>query len=230
MKHILAVVLVALMVMTLMPALPAAAKDPVKVTFNEILIVQGIGPGIVQQVGNPEGTYYWKVSERPVFGAVKSGNVFSTGVFQFIYSGLIAPDQSGRVVGDLTIANASGTATAKLTSSMAAPIQVGYTLNYSSVWEGGTVYPLCFVARASFASGQFAFVSGTGSYLGLRGNGTFTGDVFIIISIDDWTNLTGHVVGIADGTTPVWEGFPPPSTPPAFPASLAVMSGQGILG
>lgn len=209
----LILLLALLLIVSVTPALPVAAAPPAMVNFNEVLAIKYIGIGEVKQIGNPDGKYYWLVRDRPAEGIVNSGNVFASGTFNFVYSGVFKPDQSGHAEGTLTISTPTGTATARVITTITATIPVGIALKDGQ--------PFGIVARASFASAHFAFVKGTGAYKNLAGSGTFTGDTYAILDMNGT-----HVIAFADGTYPVF-GFD--GSYLGNPASLMIMTGNGIL-
>ncbi|GEM_PF-3465857 len=212
MGRTLAILLATFLLVSFIPASPAIAAQPTKVNFNEVMSVQYIGTGTVRQVGNPDGTYCWLVKDRPAGGVITSGNVFSSGTFTFVYSGVFRPDQSGRAEGDLTVVTPTGTATAKVITSVSATTPIGIALKNDA--------PYGIVARASFTSAHFALVTGTGSYKHLRGAGSFAGDIYAILDMSGT-----HVIALADGTYPVF-GFD--NSYLGNPASIMTMTGSGV--
>ncbi len=108
----LAILLLALLVVSLTPTLQLASVQSTGIKFNDVMAIQYIGAGTVKRAGNADNTHYWLVKDRPAAGIVRSGNVFASGIFAFIYSGGFMPDRSGRAKGDLTVATPTRATTA----------------------------------------------------------------------------------------------------------------------
>jgi len=211
MKKSLLVVVISALLLSLITVSSAMARDPVKVQLNETLAIFPLGEGTVRQVGNADGTYHWLVRSRPAAGMVIYGNVFQGGGFTFEYSGLFAWDQSGRARGKLIVSTPGGTATANVTTAIK-PQLVGFVIMSDGI------HP---VLATTFPSAKFEFVSGTGDYETLRGNGTFTGGIYAIL------DTTGtHIVGILDGSLQVYDFQ---GNPLGMLASIMQMSGDVII-
>jgi len=192
MKKLLVGLLVSVILLAALPAAPVAAvpdKTDLKGSFatdlNAILTIDYIGEGSVRPVGDyPDGKYKWMVKDRPTGGSITS-NVFN-GSYELVYSGILNPDQSGSVHGDMTIKTAIGNAIGNIRADVGATVPTGFVLRADGPHT---------VLTATLSDARFLLNSGTGAYKKAKGTGTFEGAAYLIL---DSTNQ--HVIGLANGS------------------------------
>jgi hypothetical protein len=212
MRKVLVCLLVALVLFAAVPVATVSAADGgLRKPIAATLVVQSIGTGDVRPVGDyPDGNYYWTVRDRPIAGAI-SGTF--AGTWQYVYSGVLQPDQSGRVHGDISITTATGTAFGNATAELGDPQFVGVTFMNA---DFATAYP---VITATLSNSRFAITRGSGDLSRARGNGTLDGLIYAVLD-----PAGEHVVAVACGQFPLFL----PTQPPTYdgnPVSTISMTG-----
>jgi hypothetical protein len=177
MKTLRYLLLVGLIVLAILPTALVGAKDRTPSAFSANLIVTNLDEGTVRPVGNyPDGKFLWKVNDRTATGAVV-GDL--NGNFVFKYDGLLKPDQSGRIVGTMTITDTDGKISGPLTDEIAAPQFVGVTFigpNPATDARG--------VIMSKISDLNILLIKGEGGFKGLHARGKLNGVMFLQLTAD----------------------------------------------
>jgi hypothetical protein len=213
MKTLRYLLLVGLIVLSILPTAVVGARDRGPSTFSANLFVTGLDEGTVRPIGNyPDGKFLWRVSDRTATGTVMGD---FNGTFTFKYDGLLKPDQSGRIVGTMTIVDADGKISGPLTDEIAAPQFVGVTFvgpNPATDARG--------VIMTTISDLNILLIKGEGGFKRLNARGKLNGVMFLQLTADQQhvdRVLTGQaVINPVDGST-------------VIPSAMSVMSLTGNL-